>query len=356
MNLLSRSTALATLAAFPALCVATGPRPDEVLLRSFQREFPVNVRALIVQRDPAGDGLSQVIRVERDKTGRTRHSVLQPLRLAGTESVDDGIRNHVYWPDRNVLIDQVSPQKDAPSASDRIKIARRNYKFSFGKAERIAGRETYCVVATPNDSRMDTRRYYIDSGNYYPLRMESIAGGRVKTVYYDTKDIQFPAKIDAERFKLKPVGNPRILEYSRPTTLTATQAKSKLGFTPIIPKRLPMGFQVQEMQLTNSENWRSLAMRITDGLVRATVYQWRRTSPGADVTSIEVGSALEVGEVQILLVSDLGDEVRRSLLRTFATGSASKNLDLEARDTEPRVPNIRFTGLKSQPMAHSSRR
>ena len=50
-----------------------------------------------------GDGLSQLIRVERDKSGKTRHSVLQPLRLAGTESVDDGNRNYVYWPDRNVL-------------------------------------------------------------------------------------------------------------------------------------------------------------------------------------------------------------------------------------------------------------
>ena len=356
MNLLSRSAALASWVALPTLVTASGPGPDEVLLRSFQRVFPVNVRALIVQRDPAGDGLSQLIRVERDKSGKTRHSVLQPLRLAGTESVDDGNRNYVYWPDRNVLINQVSPQKDAPSASDRIKIARRNYKFSFGKSEKVAGRETYCVVATPNDRRMDVRRYYIDTATYYPLRLETVVSGRVKTVFYDTKDIQFPSKIEPDRFKLKPVGSPRVMEYSRPTKLAESEAKAKLGFKPVVPKKLPMGFQVQEMQLTSGNSWRSLAIRITDGLVRATVYQWRPSGDANDVASIEVGSSVAVGDIRVMLVSDLGEEERSALLRAFGPGGVARNLGLEARTSELRSVSNRLSAIQGKPLASSQKR
>jgi len=314
----TKTLSLLTVLAVGASVHASGGQgltAKEVLLRSMQRVLPVNVVAIIVQRDPFGDGAFQTVRVERDRSGKIHHTVLQPLRLQGMESADDGDRSMIYWPDQNLLIDQDSPQRNPDDAESRMALASRNYSFKFGDSTTVAGRSAYCVVATPRSSALDVRRYYIDQETFFSLRMETVAPGRPPSLYVDTKDVKYPKKIDADSFVLKPIGSPRVQRYSPYEELSMESANRRMGFYPLLPDAMPMGFKLQEMQLTNTNRWKAVAIRITDGLVRATIYQWR--GGPRDLTSLEDRTAAEHNGINMILVSDLRSALREQLLNAF---------------------------------------
>lgn len=298
------------------------PPPAQALLRSMRPTFSTNITAVVVQRDPSSDGAFQIVRVERDRLGHTRYTVLQPLRMQGVESVDDGTKVRMYFPDQNLIIDQDSPQRSPGDAAWRIGLAQRNYTLRYGPPTRVAGRSCLTIVATPKYGQMDVRRYYVDEETFYPLRIES-EGDSGRTLYIDTKDILYPAKLPRDRFRLDPMGSPQVLRYHRPDSLTTHTAALKMGFTPIVPQTIPLGFRVQEMQLSETGNWRSVAVRITDGLVRATVYQWQAAGSRFDVKSIENSTPAERNGIRLLLVSDLDARLRQALLDAFVGRSSA---------------------------------
>ena len=82
---------------------------------------------------------------------------------------------------------------------------------------------------------------------------------------------------------------------------------------PIVPKTLPFGFVVRELQDSRSSDWKSVVLRVSDGLVRANVYQYlpdsRPKRPMADATSGETHG------IKLILVCDsLAPTLRQQLL------------------------------------------
>lgn len=311
---------IATLAPFAVAQSDSDPAAIEVLERSFRRELRVNVVAIISQRDPRMDGTFQTVRVERDRAGRTHHVVLAPLRLQGMETVDDGERLRVYMPDQNTVINQPSPHLTPCDADWRVRHLRRNYVVKFASNARVAGREVRVIQATPRDPRMESRRFFVDAQTNFVLRLES-RGPKGRTVHFDTKEVQYPSRIEASTFQLRPLGSVRTLTYERPQSLRTDQMAEHVGFRPMIPENLPMGFEVQDVQLTKSEHWNAVAIRIGDGLVRGTIYQWRSTAP-VKVSSIENSSVGEASGVRLMIVSDMPAEARQALLRAIARDSS----------------------------------
>lgn len=292
-----------------------GEKAADLLLKSMQRSFPVNISAVIVQRDPSGDGSYQRVKVVRSKDGRVRHTVLQPLRLQGIESIDDGEMMRIYLPDNKALILQESPQKASNDAESRLALAKQNYAFSIGDRPRIAGRQTICVVATPKVADLGVRRYYLDADTQYPLRMELIDPSGKSVPIVDTKDVQYPPKVDAAVFEMRALPGVEKLNYTRPKSLGKSQAQETLGFIPSLPSNLPMGFRVQEIQYNASPKWKSAVVRLSDGLARATVYQWKPN--GTEIESIEDSTTVDHNGIRLMLVSDMPAQVRLRLLRAF---------------------------------------
>jgi len=338
------------------LAAVAGPTPAEILLRSMQRQTGVNVIGIIEQRDGGGTGVSQTIRVERDRHGRAHYLVLAPLRMQGIESVDDGFRSRMYWPDRNVLIDQESPSKTPCDAAWRIALTKKNYRLRFVTPIKIAGRATKCIEAVPLDNRMETRRFYLDASTFYPLRLETYEGNRRISKISDTKEISYPDAVPEDRFVLSPAGSTRTLRYNRPQSLKLSQAEKLIGFTPLLPKEMPMGFAMQDIQLTQSDKWRSVAIRVTDGLVRGTVYQWRSRRGEPDVEGMDDNSVVQVGDIKMMMVSDLDANRRRAMLEAFiesalADGTPEGLLDLRISRAEP---DSIFPALDSLPIRPGS--
>jgi hypothetical protein len=291
--------------------------PVELLLQSMRGDFAVNVRTVLVQRDPKAPATFIRVHIERAKDGPTRQTITQPLRMAGVTSVDDGVRIRMFLPDRREIIDQASPLLESQQAEHRIALARKNYTFTASSGGKIAGRDAIMVSAVPRHAGMETRRYFLDRDTAYPLRLEVVSGGRSQLVF-DTKDIEFPARMDEKLFRLQPVGDVKILKYNRPQRIdTPAQAKKLVGFVPIVPTNLPMGFQVQEVQVNEDDKWKAVMVRISDGLARATVHQWR-AADNARVETPENSTVLDVNGVRLMIAADLPGPIRERLLQAFA--------------------------------------
>ena len=328
MQVAKRFFGVAALVAVAALSSAQeAAAAAQMLSRSMQREFPTNVVAIILQRDPRAEGAFQRVKVERSKSGMARCTILQPLRMAGIVSVDNGDRLLTYVPDDKVIIDQDSPGKMPCEVDDRMALARKNYSFRFAGSMKIAGREAVCVVANPKFSTLESRRYYLDRETAYPLRLETWAEGNEISIVFDTKDIQYPKGLDSRFPEIDVPGDLRRIRYSMPARVVSdAQAKSKVGFSPLVPSGLPLGFKVQEIQFNDSKEWKSIVVRLSDGLARATVYQWRPDETDATIKTVENSTVDTYTDskgnlIKVMLVSDLGASVRKKLLEAFVAQS-----------------------------------
>lgn len=302
-----------------AATVLAGGRTDErkamdLLARSMRGSFKVNVVAIIHQRDSASGGYQQV-KLMRSKSGKQRVTVLAPLRVANIESVDDGERQRTYLPDEKVVIDQPSPLRYGNDVSQRIDLTRRNYTIQLMPKRQIAGRVALCVAATPKNPEMDVRRFYLDEETGYPLRIETIGDSGEPRVMLEAKAVDYPKELDGDLFKMVSRPGATTVPYSRPKSLSRKEAQGVVGFSPLIPTGLPMGFKVQQMQYSGSKNWQAVAIHLTDGLARAIVYEMR--SDGTPVKVMGDSTERDVNGIRVILVSELGPKVRLKLLNAY---------------------------------------
>jgi hypothetical protein len=334
MSASAKALAGLAVAAISLTASAQSDGAVEYLIRSMQRTFPANISAILLQRDPGNEGSFQRVKVERSRDGSTRCTILQPLRYQGFTLVDDGDRLRTYLPDDNIILDQESPAKSADEIEQRMRLARRNYSFRLDSNGPIAGRQVVCVVATPKFSDLDIRKYYLDASTSYPLRLETYGAGNEIVVVYDTKLIEFPKALDKGLFTLQVTGA-KTIKYNRPTRVVSSQqAKSTVGFVPLVPTDLPMGFQVQEVQFNAGPGARSIAVRLSDGLARATVYE---SKADVKMKAVENSSTMEypANGIRLMIVSDLGKGIREQLLRSF----------IQQSTTDPAMRTDRTYGL-----------
>jgi hypothetical protein len=292
----------------------------QYLARSMQRSFPVNITTIMLQRDPGSEGSFQRVKVQRSREGMTRCTILQPLRYQGFTLVDDGDRLRTFLPDENLILDQESPGKEPCEADRKLKLAKKNYSFRLLQSEPIAGRDTVCVIASPRYGELEIRKYYLDAATSYPLRLETYGAGREITVVYDTKLIEFPKAIDRDLFSLS-VNGAHTVKYNRPSkVVSARQAQEIVGFIPLVPQGLPLGFQAQEVQFNDGPEAKSIVVRLSDGLARATIYE---TKVGVKMKALENSTVRISKDVQLMLVSDLPEDVRIQLLNAFIQQATS---------------------------------
>lgn len=295
-------------------------RAAELLERSMQTSFGRDIVAVISQRDPNNEAAFQTVKVERNRAGQIRQTVLHPLRMQGIESIDDGKTSLMYLPDQKVLIEQDSPQMEDSDVELRVRLAQRNYTLRTEPGGSVAGRTTICLVANPKFAGVDSRRYYLDAQTAYPLKLTTKAPDGEQIVRFEAKDVQFPASLDQKLFKMRPMGGVTRLRYARRETLDSpSEAQRMMGFRPNLSVSIPLGFRVSEMQTNDSPQWKSMVVRLTDGLVKATLYQWKSTDRQRTVDSVENRTSGEANGVRMLLVSELNADLREQLLGAFMT-------------------------------------
>ncbi len=307
----------------PPTAFSEGDSAFELLAQSLRRECTFNVSALIDQRDPFAAGWQRV-KIERDKRGRVHKCVLQPLRMQGIESVDDGQRWLTVLPDQKMVLDQTSPSKDECDEALRLKLARSNYRFEVDGHSTVAGRQVVTIVARPVHAVLYTRRYSLDSQTLYPLKVEEVRNGS-PSVEFVTLDVSYPASVNPEEFVFRQKIGMRTLKFDRPANVrSSADAERILGFTPLLPKGRPLGFEAQEMQVNQDGKWQALVIRLTDGLIRATVYEY--ADDHRPVSVMEQCSVRESDGIRLLVVCPLSESIRQTLLDSFTAARRSRDL------------------------------
>ncbi len=315
----------------------------DILLRYLERGRTMQMIA-IVEQFAGGDGeRSMQLKMEQDRLGRVRTTVLQPLSKQGLIKIDDGRKWTTYQPDEARVIVQESPRLRQDNARFRIGLADQNYKLSVENAAPVAGRGVVVVVAESRWTEMPTRRYTIDPIRNVLMRLEASGENGERRLLLDTKAISFPSSMSPQAFQLKPVENVRTITLEAPIPIESSdQARRLAGFDPIIPRQLPFGFVVRDPELSGKDDCRFVAVRITDGLIYATVYQFKEGSgarPGRQRPDERI-----VHGIRIHIEGDLPSFVERKLLDSFAR-EAERVLGPTSElivDLEMFLQNIRF--------------
>lgn len=293
-------------------------RARQLLLKTLERTFPQNVVAIILQRSP-GDGTMQRIQVQISKDGKMRQTVLAPLSVEGVETIDNGRQTSTYLPDEKLLLIQESPQLLPNDSAKRIALTVRNYDLKLGNSTNIAGQKAALVIATPRTREMETRRYYIDERTGFLLQVETVEPGESPKLAFRAQAVTYPSSIPSAVFEIRTdSNNGRRIIYRRRTGLYEIPKNDVgLGFTPVLPRDLPCGFQLQDAQINEGEQWRSVAVRITDGLVKGTVYQWSGRDTSVKIKTMPGTTVGEGGGLKLVVAADVPESVRRKILQAF---------------------------------------
>lgn len=330
--------ALSALSVLALLAVAPHQKTvdaEEALRRSFDRKPPNNVKAVVEQGGPAGKSGPMRFTMWRDSTGRRRTEVVVPLAMQGRIFLDDGVNWTTFFPDTKILRVHPAPGPDKDDLDARMQLIKSNYRLEIDSKTKIAGRSAIRVVAHPTRSNdLEIQRFYLDASTYTPLKIETVDGLGNVSVQFVVRHIEFPGHFDKSVFDLpslegirREVGNPPIPMKSREDT------ERRIGFRPAMPRSLPLGFKRQGMDMMDWHGITPLGIRVSDGLVRLIVFQFKLGNhpprPGRPGEEPKVGKT--IGEVRIEVRGDGPVAVRERVLAEYV-----RILESRARSQDPR--------------------
>jgi len=287
--------------------------PREILFRAMDKSRWLNLESIVVRRMSSADRTTKQIRIAQ-RGGMSKSTVLSPLPEQGVTTVDDGKTWTTYFPDDNLMVIQDSPKRSSWNWR-RQAVADDNYRFTFEKVESIAGRKANTILATPKFPEMPIRRYSLDLDYPLLLKMEVAKDGRFVTMM-DTKAIAFTS-VDEDAIQINPPAEVRKAFHEAPQRFrSAAEALEIVGFKPSMPGPLPFGFVISEPQVIGDRGRKFIAIRVSDGLASATVYQWngseRDPIPCRDPRYLREANGLKMS-----LTGDLPEVVLTRLLETF---------------------------------------
>ncbi|MBC8063264.1 MAG: hypothetical protein H7Y17_00415 [Chlorobia bacterium] len=304
-------------------------RARQLLLKTLQRNFSQNVIAIITQRSPENHGTYQRIQVQISKEGKMRQTVVAPLSVQGVETIDDGNQIATYLPDEKFMFVQESPRLLPDDTMSRVNLAIRNYGLKIGGTSIIAGKSASILVATPRAKDMEVRRYHIDERTGFLLQLETVDSSGTPKVAFKAEQVTYPSRISASTFVIdlaSRTGTKIVFRRRFPVDATV-KGTPEIGFEPVMLEGLPNGFEIQDAQINDSGSYRSVAIRITDGLVKGTVYQYSlatakkmKAMPG---TTIGDGSGL-----RFVVAADVPESVRKRILNAFLDAAKKSDSDL----------------------------
>lgn len=292
-------------------------RAMDILRKLLSSGERIALNAIVIQRSACGPQIEATFRMVQDSQGRRKMVGLRPLSIQGMVSCDDGDRWLNYYPDEHKIVVLPSARAERENVTERLKLAAQNYRFAIETASHVAGRNAYVVVAIPKAGEMATRRIAVDAVNNVLLRVETLTSRGERKVLFETKSITFGQSNEKIGLDLGNGPPARVVKPEPPARLAKlADAKGQVGFSPIAPKRLAMGFAVKETLLAQTSRAKYLAMRLTDGIVNATLYQWHvLSSPFADA---EPGFELTIGEVRVRVMGEIPDIARLKIIESIA--------------------------------------
>lgn len=310
-------------AALGSACLAAqaaADTPEEMLKRWFDQCHRISATVLQTQRVGFREPMMIQIRVQSDGKGRSRSTILQPLRLQGIETFDDGRISITIHPDKQQPIVRPSPHAYQCATSRRMALIRRNYALRFDDPVQVAGRRATVIVATPREESLPVRRFALDENTALLLRAEQTFRATDFGLVLDTKVVQLASGEASIAIQMPSVDDATVKRDSWPRPFrTGAEARKLLGFEPSIPENLPYGFSIEARHAIGEPDEVVAAIRLSDGFNYVTVYQWtgdrrRRMAPDPQ--------AIDGRGVHFAVRGDLSTTLQRRILEAFVQSQA----------------------------------
>lgn len=291
------------------------PAPDaEGYLRlCLGRSFGRAVFATLDQRDPTRDSGRVRAKIVRDDRGRMRSSILEPETLRGNEILDDGRRMMVLLGKEKLVMIQDSPSSGEESLTSRVALVRKNYVLKLSSGPKAFDRPTVVLEAKARWRGIDSRRYLLDSATGYPLRHDVVGEGGTDNLFLVTA-IRFAPRAPRGYFREFSTTGRQVVRYGGVGQLKPGEAKARVGFEPVIPRELPFGFKATQVGLNDMPDWRSVVFHASDGLIKASVYEWTSNESDAALQNVRGRSIGRRSGRTVMVVSDGSALVRARLL------------------------------------------
>lgn len=316
----SVSVALLGLGFLSAYAQGTGGRPTatQALLQSLEGRPEVPLVLVQTHYGPDGRPMAQM-RIEVDGDGKVRRTVLSPSPRAGM-TITDNLRDLIIVDRRSGRVEvRASPSRYRMPRDQRLALIERNYRLSLDGRSRVAGQPVIRVVAAPRAPGMETRRFSLDEKTFLLVRLERQAGSSWEPIL-DTLSIERVSRHPAGTFDIPKQEGLKVSVKSPPVIMGPNPPVQvvELGFPIRRPQALPYGFVVADTQLLRDDDHHMVALRLTDGLHFATVYQMpprkadrpRRRGEGRPIVEDRHG-------VRYVLMGDLPAPVRQQILQVF---------------------------------------
>lgn len=284
---------------------------SQALMRSFQgyRSTPLQ---MIQQRQPQFEEAPMVLKVVIDNRRRIRMDVVRPLIKEGVVAVDDGKEMRTYHPDLQVLQVSESPLISTPTPIQRARLLEANYTLDLENGPRVAGRSTFQLHLRPRHERLEEQVLFLDREKFTTLRVEARDGGEIR-VLTDTLHIEY----SSNSASFNPPSGTTVVKEPRPVPLERfREGPAKLGFKPLLPRRLPFGFQTQSSFVIGAADRPYLRVRVSDGLLTGSVYQWSSRIQGGRHPA-GLNPMYSRGGVNFAVYGELPPDVARTVLSTF---------------------------------------
>jgi hypothetical protein len=279
----------------------------------------IMLTAEVVHCPPHRSDQEFVLRVDQDGEGRVKSTALSPSDFAGVVDLDDGVEWTTYYPRDHKVVKTPSPRIEEGNPIFQLALAAQNYTMTVAPAPAIADCQVVCVTATPKAKGLDTRLYYLDARTSYVLRLETLNPGGGKMLRFDTRSITFLRQ--PPDMSLGVDENHMHVDHRPPPrdVYPPSAAKPLVGFEPIVPDSLPLGFIVRQTQIVGGGDDQFIALRLTDGLVHATVYQWRADMQWRrDPPFTRKGEYRQIGTIRLSLFGfDMSPKAREVVLAGF---------------------------------------
>lgn len=327
-NLLLRRSVVPFLALLSSFAVARDDTSLRLLREALDSTYRINARKIVVLSSDRYEFGSMSVSVLQSRGGEVLTTVVQPLSMQGFKTIDDGKTLKSYCPDLKKVWFQESPRVHQPTADYRLSIAERNYRISHREVdEKISGRAITLVTADARSVEMPTRRYFLDRETRTLLRLETVDEKGRATSLMDTRAIEFLATVQRSQFNALPTNiKPEPMET--PLRTSPGKAAVEVNFRPILPSRLPLGFEIEGVDVLREKGANLVALRITDGLATATVYLW---DPREDVNVLQSPGMRErtINGMKVRVIGDLPMAAKDRILQGFGSKTMSQVLDRE---------------------------
>lgn len=264
-----------------------------------------------VYRQPNSQSV-QKLTIQIDELGRSMWTVIEPLSQQGGRTFVDSEKMIAYDLDQKTMM--VVPNNAIPRTDPdrRAKLVEKNYRLAMVKDKAVAGRPAFRITAEPRAKDMPKRILWLDQQEPSLLRYEIQISPKQSTILVDTLSVSYGAShVDFDWPKTE--GWQKVESWGPKALGTSTQVRTLAGISPVLPKELPMGFEILSVTLGGQSVEKTyLVVRISDGLATATVYQ---CSPRV---AFRIPDNISGAKVRYYLVGDLGSAVKQKLLSAFA--------------------------------------